>query len=275
MSAALVGVLLVYSAEHAKAAVRRFASFMRQVGEAHTLVVVDNASPGVADALPPGAHLVAGDNTLREFSGWQAGIEHCRRHGLWGRDTVVVLANDTFATHNKFGPVTRHGFVRAFKGLLRHPRDRVLVGDVHGGRYQLEVCGLPLHQWVSTYLFAATSALLDDIGGIAPSCDLDAFFTGRADARDFVTGPLNAHMKRHVEQWLFDRDGQSRWYGADAITEQNYGRFVGKAKSIICEKWLSARTLAAGGKLEPVFGSQLTRQLRRLDRLCDPLPLRH
>lgn len=262
-----VGILLLYYRPFALEAIRRFVDLLKSVSKDYVLVIVENQKMQLPHTVLHDAHIVTGDNSLHEFSGWQAGLDYCKRSGLVPQHGILVFANDTFCHHNKFGPITNWCFVHAFKKLLKNPEKVALAGEVHptGGVFSLD--GQPFSQWVSTYLYAMTVPLSAKVESLTMPLNLDRFFTGHATSDKFLMGPLNENLKNHLVNYLFGLRGSAKWYAAAPISEQNLAKFVGKTKSILCEMHLSAVTIRLGGQLVSVFDNQFVQQARRLERL--------
>jgi hypothetical protein len=96
---------------------------------------------------------------------------------------------------------------------------------------------------------------------------LDTFFSGEADMEKFFTGPLSENLKQHIQKWIFGLNAGTKWYGSTSISEENKQQFIGKAKSILCEKNLSATASSLGAEIISVFSSPTLTQMRRLERL--------
>jgi hypothetical protein len=73
----------------------------------------------------------------------------------------------------------------------------------------------------------------DLVTGLTP---IDAFFSPR----------LDAVLREHLGRWLFVSAGEMSWYRAAPLDAQNAPAFSRKARSILQEKYLSARLEAAG-----------------------------
>ena len=272
--ASVVGILLVYYPEYFDGSVTRFWRLLRKIHNDAALVVVCNGS--FAPQTPPttSAIVLRGDNALREFSGWKVGINHCRNSAAIEADALFVLANDTFCHHNKFGPVTELAFVSAFRHMLAHPNQLAIGGELHGGTTEMRILDKPFRTWVSTYLVAITSPLLSAIDDLAVPCDMNLFFERGNAPQPFLTGPLNSALRTHVENWLFNSAGKSKWYGAGPLTAASRSHFMGKATSILLEMNLAASCAQKGGVFVSVFGNPFIRQIRRLERLLGMISIR-
>lgn len=263
----VVGILLLYYPSFATEAIRRFTRLIRSVCKNSVLVIVENQEILHPDKNLPGTHIIAGDNTLHEFSGWQAGLEYCKQQKLISQYGVLIFANDTFCHHNKFGPISEWCFVHTFKKLMRTPEKLALAGEVQPYASILTIDEKKFSEWVSTYLFAMTVSLSQKIEPLTNPLDLERFFTHQINPENFLMGPINDNLKNHLANYLFGLRGSARWYASTSLTHDNLPRFISKTKSILCEMNLSATTISLGGELMPVFKNKLIQQARRLERL--------
>lgn len=263
----VVGLLLLYYQPYADASIRQFISILNAVSSDNLLIIVDNNGLVLPPITHPNIHRVSGDNFLREFSGWQAGLHYCQQHRLLPSNGILVLANDTFCHHNKFGPITRMAFVKAFKRLLKNADGLAMAGEIQSSTSPYSIADKPFSEWVSTYLYAVTAPLIEKVEQLVPPIDLDLFFTHQAEPDKFLKGPLNPNLKRHITAWLFGLGSSARWYGSKPLSTSNMQQFIGKSKSILCEMYLSAAVTGLGADLVSVFNSRFLRQARKLERL--------
>lgn len=269
MTTHITGILLTYYPSYFEKAVKQFNALLRSLPGKHSLVVVHNG-PGLK-SVRAGLEILAGNNSHREFSGWEVGLDYCRRNGLIEQSDLVVFANDTFCHHNKFGPLTRFTFRKALRRLLRDPSTPALAGEVHrlGKPYCID--GLVCDRWVATYLFGMSHALVAQLDRLTPATPMTDFYQQQTDKLEF-SDLVSPNLARHIEQWLTG-SGATRWKGAAAGEAQTLAQLQGKANSVLCEKYLTARALSSGGKLSDVFASAALRQLRRLEALPSKLAL--
>ena len=276
MTAFTTGILLTYYEPYVDHALARFKALLQSLPGRHDVLVVHNGPGGAALSQRVGLQVIDGDNSLREFSGWDVGLEHCRRNGLLEQSDAVVFANDTFCHHNKFGPVTQFAFRQALRRLLRAPAAPVLTGEVHalGKPYQID--GLICDRWVATYLFGISSGLLQRLGRLTPETSIADFYRpkpGHCSDDDLLefSDLVSPNLALHVERWLMG-DGITRWQGSSSIDgARTLATVQGKANSVLCEKHLTSRAIALGGTLTNVFSSPVMRQARRLETLPEKL----
>lgn len=141
-----------------------------------------------------------------------------------------------------------------------------LLGEVISKDEIFEINKMHFSNWVQTYFFAMNGLLLERLGSTTPNINIEDFFNNESK---LVSGPLNDKLELHITNWLTDVKSRSKWYGAREYSIENRAYLVGKAKSILLEKNLSARVIMENGVLISVFENKITKQLRRLERLFE------
>ena len=267
----VVGILLVYYEKYQEAAIRRFSKLVRSVSKNSRVIVVWNGSKSLAK-LDPDVIQVDGDNSLREFSGWDKGIATARKLGLLEASDLVIFANDTFCFHNKFGPITRYCFQRAFRNALEDRASLSLVGERFNLGATAVIRGLPLASWVSTYLFAISRPLMRELGQVAPPFDMSFLVHKSASGEVELTDEVSSDLAKYLANWMgLSGTGESMWYGAKVETATSADQQVGKLRSILAEKYLSAACQSLQAKTIDVFPGKAIKQLRRLEKMLDIL----
>jgi hypothetical protein len=211
-------------------------------------VVVDNASDQDASAsIGHQIDRVNGDNTRREFSGWDRGMAWLEQRYGPAPDAVAVLANDTVARADKYDRVRRL------------PADRVaaasrgaMVGWIDEYPRMFELFGLTVRQWVDTSLVLAEWRTLRSLLPLAQPFDDQVF------GDDFRTlfrepSPLSENYRAYLKTYFFgerlDPAFQHGWYAQEPLTERNFEAFKVKLGCVFCEHLLSARARARGIRL--------------------------
>lgn len=216
-------------------------------------VIVDNALAGDVELeLNDGRVYLSGDNSSREFSGWDRGLAWLRAVHRPPPDAAVILANDTFQRDDK-----RHHFdalsAERASALLA---GGALVGYVDAYPKPIELFGVGLRQWIDTSLLLASERTLERLGRLAlPFSDDDVF---DADWRALFRSPspLSENYRAYLRTWLFGERGADdfaeAWYGQAPLTAETFAAFKGKLRSIFCEHHLSGRARRAGLPLADV-----------------------
>lgn len=265
MTAHTTGVLLTYYRPYVDEAVRQFESLLRSLPGSHSMVIVHNGPDQLEnDSSVPDA--LVGDNSQREFSGWEVGLAHCRRNGLLEKSDLLVFANDTFCHHNKSGPVTRFAFRRALGRLLESPSTPLMTGEIHALGKPFSIDGLEADRWVATYLFGMSRGMTRRLERLTPASPMNDFYRRDEAGTLGFSDRISPNLARHVEHWLLG-SGQTRWQGVPSTGARTLAQLQGKANSVLCEKYLSAYALARGATLLDVFASAPLRQFRRIEAL--------
>jgi GT2 family glycosyltransferase len=250
-------VLVEFGQARERAALDLLIPTLQRVFPGATLrtVVVDNALAGTPDcAIDRACDRISGDNTLREFSGWDRGLAWLDARRTLAPDSIVVLANDTVVRADK------HDRVRDL------PADRVraaadgadgaLVGWVEEYPREVELFGLPLRHFIDTSLVIATRRTFAALGPLAQPPADDAVFAG--DWRQFFRepSPLSDTYRAYLRTYFFgeriDPAFDQRWYAHEPIGPQNADAFRAKLRSVFCEHLLSARARRLGVPLADI-----------------------
>lgn len=267
----VIGILLVYYDHFASTAIRRFTKLVQSVASNSRVIVVFNGATPPPDPAPGVVH-VAGDNSLREFSGWDRGLATATELGFLRDAKLAIFANDTFCFHNKFGPITRRCFRSAFRKVLADPGGLSMAGECFELGGQASIRGLQFDTWMSTYLFGVSQPLLLQLGQISPDFDMDLLVRKTASGGVELTSEISPNMVRYLERWMgLDGESGTVWYGVHAGKASSADQRIGKLRSILAEKYLTALCRSRGATVIDVFPSATLKQLRRIDRIIGDL----
>jgi hypothetical protein len=255
----IAGVLVLWDSAKAESSVHEFQEVLRALDSDNRIIVVSN-NPTLR-LQQQGVELAFWNNQLREFGAWDHGltlIEQEQRNHL----SLVVFANDTFLFHRSWGRLERYAFVKGMRFIARH--DRGLAGAASTFHQPFRLRDVVQQQWISTYLFAITPALLQDLDWkLSAEQSLFAeMLTERDDEEVFFSMAMDRALSTHLVGWLFGRPGQHAWRNSTPLTASNLADFIGKAQSILCEIALTARCLSAGATIHDVNRDILIRLLK-------------
>lgn len=265
------GVLVTYSPALAAHAIPRFARLMAALDEKAILLVVNNHPTSQNKTFPSMVNL-KGTNRWMEFGGWQEALDAARR--IAGPDGLesVVFANDTFCAHRPMGAFEEFAFRQAVRKMMKHSGASA-AGQISRTETPFELDGVSMSEWICTYLFALNKRALNAIDWKIhlPDGVPEKWLRGGHIAENFFGPELDAALTAHLRAWLFEPHKPSAWYQAESLTAANAEMFERKARSIIFEKHLSARLMAAGAR---IFSSDVTpsarivrKAMRMLERL--------
>jgi hypothetical protein len=260
----VLGVYLAYYEKYAEAGAGMFKQFLMRLDRNAELIVVCNGDVFCQLRDFP-AHVINGNNVLREFSGWESGLDFARAIGLDLDSHLLVFANDTFCHHNNFGPISQFAFRNAFRRLINRPESDGLVGEKWQFNGEYEVDGVKADRWVATYLFALSGSTLKKIGSMSPQLPMKRFYAGNSEQIQF-SALLSQNLADHILAWLAGGSSAS-WKNHANANVSSIEYVKGKINSIICEKALSAKVASAGDELIDVFESRWLQEFRRVETL--------
>ncbi len=210
--------------------------------------MVDNAltTPTLAE-LAADASLVEGNNTYREFSGWDHGWSWLENHLPPSNDDVVCLCNETFMADPEAADYYTMDPARTQEQLARGG----LIGHVDGLAQDVCVFGTWMRHWIRSDLVLMSARVLRELSPLTlPLADSDlfvddpaVFFRDRDDLdrpyRELLCGFLQG--RPNPTMW--------RWHSAQPFTATNLAAFHLKARAILSELSLSARALSGNHAL--------------------------
>lgn len=273
-----IGVVLVaWDPVAARSCAHALSERLEQIAPATTRVFVDNRGSGMEWTPDEGFELIAGDNSAREFSGLDRGIEHLRAVGA---PDVWVLANDRYQANDP-------SLLDYFDGgtLEAVASTRALSGRINRFPSACRSFGYEIVRWAcSSFLVVSDDALerlrpLVEVG----EAELERVMgpaRGETPLLD-PEGPLDERHRNYLTEWLTG-EGDSlsqRWYRSRAVDAESWDDLRGKVQSILNEHLLSARAREAGIPVLPLSLAFRLGQLspsspvrRTMERLIEARP---
>ena len=229
-------------------------------------VIVDNAIVDDSDMATEEhgdvqVDRISGDNTLREFSGWDRGLAWLDRSHAPAPDSVVVLANDTIVRPDKFERIrdlpTECGAM-ASQGAL--------VGWIDEYPRPVRLFGTEFRQWVDTSLVLTTRRTLNALEPLTVLLRERIFDDDWR--RIFVEpSPLSANYRSYLRTYFLgdclDKEFTHGWYAQTPVTPDNFEDLKIKLRCVFCEHLLSARARRLGIRMVDIRPQPLP---------IDPLP---
>lgn len=245
-------------------------------GDTVELVLVDNASSAAdtffSDAGFGKIPVIAGDNSNREFTGWDKGIAALQT--LSGEPDVWLFTNDTLARHHGWSEqrAARFGAEIARLGGYRAPW---MLGEINDFPQPMQTPLGPYIECVATYCFAINRLLMQRLGRLSPdnllldSLVYDAFEPEHRVFRDHVD-PVFVEF---ISAWMIkdenDPDRQKRhkwaheWQNVSALDAQSFDNLRMKARCYMSEAMLSVRALQLGADIRSPYDARNARDRLR------------
>lgn len=196
-------------------------------------VVVDNYNQDNILEVHGNVHILSGNNTNWEFSGWQKGLEYVKENI---ECDLILFLNDSLRSYQY--KMLEMGF---FEELLRLAYNgNLLLGKVDStGRGSFNFLGYNLNSWVCSNAFAGSYEIFKD-SDIDSShlFDIDSIIK---DVDQFLNNDqIGLDLRNHIYNWL-----SYSWHSKFDVRE-NLELFKNKTKAILNEKLLTAKIRERG-----------------------------
>ncbi|MEN9315991.1 MAG: hypothetical protein RIS35_2384 [Pseudomonadota bacterium] len=255
----------------------RLLARLQTAGWVYSIAVVDNTGEVPA---PPLLRMdfvhklqLSGDNSNREFSGWDEGVRVLRRTG--SSFDAWVFTNDTLAARHCVTRAKWGVWARALTEHLSNSTGKWLLGEQF---FQRNVRVAPwgsFVDWIVTYCFSMSDAALAAIETLSPpfagylDCVSDEF---NGEESLFIEG-CPAEYRSFVDGWLIRRSiaDSSQWYRAEPLTSSSFANLAAKARCIVSEHALVSRVRNSGGVVLDLYrnGAPFADSVLSVRRLVD------
>lgn len=205
---------------------------------------------------------IGGDNRVREFTGYQKGLEWIAGRHPVDDLTPVLFANDTF--FRSYGD----SYLTWFRPAVVESalRDRAILGYIDAFPQDVQLGALNLREWIRTSFFVLPFATALQLRPFAVELkDEDLFSEDEAFFKN--PSPLSENYRDYLRTWLFGESRRpeftQRWHSSALLEASNTRSMQVKTLCILSEHSLSARASAEGIPLQAVRPRLFDRALRR------------
>jgi glycosyltransferase involved in cell wall biosynthesis len=219
--------------------------YQRIEGLDYNAVLIDTAMPvDLHVKLGPKIVVIGGDNTRREFSGWNTALQRFPDL-LDGYDLVHIV---TSAFENEYSGFYPYIDRRMLSYAARHPD--VALAHVDAYPDAVRLFGRSFQTWGCSKFILATPERIRRMATFVGDFAVDDFFVPSASSPFRPDAPMSANYQQHLLDWLTS-DGlpHGQWHSVFELSEQNLQRFHAKAMSIIDEHSLSMRLRETGTRI--------------------------
>jgi hypothetical protein len=260
-------IYLQFTRDHEKSGLAHLEPLIERLfpGQPSHYVLVDNSEQKNTEIkLRANMDLISGDNSCREFSGYDRGIRWLESCGLLGNSTTVVVVNDTF--HRNYGSdylsdltTERWNDAKKKGGIL---------GYVDAFPSSVELQGLSFQKWIRSSLIVAGYPVLKPLLPFNIALSPAAVFRQDASPEFFVTdAPLSENYRQFIRTWLFenpaaDSEFKENWHSKKTLSNESAQYLREKAQCILCEHYFSAKAQFLNIPLVPSNFRQLPEQFR-------------
>jgi len=191
-------------------------------------IVVDNFNCNKSNEQFGNVHVIGGDNTNWEFSGWQKGFQYTRQNI---DSDLIIFCNDSLRSY-------RHKMLELEhlkKMLDRATSEKLFVGKIDRvAEVDFDFMNYNLNEWICSNVFAAAPCAFDVVTIDNSSMfDIDSI-AGDVD-RFLGNDKIGINLRKHIYNWL-----SYCWHDKFNVRE-NIELFKHKTKAILNEKLLTAK----------------------------------
>ncbi len=221
----IIGVLVVYWPEYRYKAELDFKALLYRTGLKFECIVINNGPQYRVEHL-------SGSNTNQEFSAWDEALHSVE----YSAGDVLVFANDTFSTKNRWDKLVEKKYCNAIISLYEGEYE--VFGEVHKYSEDLEVNGVSTNKWIRTHLFGIEASSFIKMGGYLSLSNqyLNTAVSINSDGELVWSSDINDSLKSKIKQWIFPENSNYGWYRS--LSCDNPCK-IKKIRTILNEKWIS------------------------------------
>ena len=213
-------------------------------------ITVDNSVlKDVEMTLEKNLNFISGDNSTREFSGFDKGVRYLKRFRPKHGD-LIIFANDTF--HRSYGDEYLD-LITAEK-IQYILEDRSLLGYMDSFPKTVSGFGYDFSSWIRTSFFMLNYSVLDSILPFAIQENRELVFGNSPEEFFSNQNVLSENYKSYLRTWLFETpdstsEFRESWHSKKELNVSSFRELQQKAWCILCEQNLSAKAIKKNIKL--------------------------
>ena len=209
-----------------------------------TLIVIDNSNEEKEiEKISKNYYRLGGDNSIREFSGWQKGLDFLNSSNF--NYDIILFVNDSFLCYDG-SFLKKANILTVIKALINNS----VIGQIDYHNEKVELLGYDTTEWIRTNCFFVPKKIIKDINNVYTVDNeklnefIDEDYCGRYFKED---APLSNNLKEIIVKWL-----TQEWHSKFKI-EDNWQLFRNKTGAMFNESLLSARIKEKGYKIQNFY----------------------
>ncbi len=218
-------------------------------------ILIDNKRSNYYSKLDDRTHLISGDNTTLEFSGWDVGYKFIDDNFNLNVNDIIIFANDTFDKRN-YSDGGRE-YLKYFdkKYLEKIIFSNLAIGYMDDFPKTVNLMGIEYKSWIRSNIFVISYDLAKKIYPLSFPIARDYIF-GTVQERFFKPNMyISENWMAYISSWLFGHEDPNypeyrlRWLKFEVLSEENRSFFQKKCLAILSEHYLSARLHYLGANI--------------------------
>ena len=188
--------------------------------------------------------LISGDNSEREFSGYDLGLSKLESYFELSNQDWVLVCNDTF--HRSYGDDYLNLFDHST--IAKHEKNNTspIIGWLDAYPRMVRINESSFQSWIRSSFLLSRYQSFKSLGSLARDVVSQNVFS--LDDDEFLSPDhksLCDRYKNYIHAWLFNSPSEkkfkARWYGAQKLENSEKREMIRKTKSIFREHHLSIR----------------------------------
>lgn len=219
--------------------------YQRIDGLEYDALLIDTAMPLDCEvALGSRGYLIGGDNTRREFSGWNSALAKLGDR-IDDYDLVHVVTSAFENEYNGFYPYINRAM---FDYAARNPE--VVLAHVDAYPAPARLLGRTFQTWGCSKFLIAQPRRIRALGSFTGELDFGDVFSADASTPFRADAPLSDNYRQYLVDWLTGGGlPHGQWHSVFEMGAANLARFHSKAMSILDEHGLSMRLRESGARI--------------------------
>lgn len=236
---------LVFGEKHIETGLYELKKLINKLfhNENYKIIIINNAENDrkIVD-IDFNTVLIEGDNSNREFSGWDRGFKYLSEIAKPSLNDAIIIANDTF--HRNYG----NDYLKLFrkKSIKKTIEKKGFAGYYDAYPEKITIFGLELQWWLRSSIIIGSYQAFQRILPLSLPFSSEEIFSNDPQVFFKEGSNLSRQYKCYLKGWLIrDYEGcklfKEAWHSQEPINEKNFGNMKDKARSILCEHYLSAK----------------------------------
>jgi len=211
---------------------------LNKINAEKTYVIVDNKNCKKNTEIFENVHLIAGDNTNWEFSGWQKGLNYVKNNI---QCDVILFLNDSLRSY--WRPPLEEKDLEDMMLFCLNKNSLCGKIDSIDQSIDLSFLGYKVNSWICSNAFFGSVDIFNKINiDNSPLFNIDHIVI---DIEKFIScQELSLDLRKHIYLWL------SKYWHSKFNPKENIELFKNKTKAILNEKLLTAKAREKGVRIQ-------------------------
>jgi len=243
----IIVLFLIYGEEHYYSGLQEIKKIIDRMFPKNikTFLIIDNSNT-IEESLKGENHIIHGDNSFYEFSGWDKGYDYANKHLPTDDNTLFLFVNDTF---HRRGYADGENFLDIFDSNIIKDKDifNSAIGYLDDFPKEVILDNIVYRQWIRSNIFFLPYKIIQQCYPLTFPFPEEQIFSYEEGIFWSQSNLISENWKAYIDSWLFGLKNQKypeyslNWLKSEPLTLQNKEFFRRKAITILSEHYLTAR----------------------------------